>query len=110
MAHHVQKKATKKHQATRPRKSRPSDMNRKPPQYPQIPEQPWMTVTESAPSRSTVSITVSPTDTADSLKAKLTAAGASAEEIFYQNQAVTGTFADVGLEAETTVDAVVLSP
>merc|ERR1712086_72542 len=33
MSHHPQKKATKKHAANRPKKHRPSDINRKPPPY-----------------------------------------------------------------------------
>jgi len=48
MAHHVQKKATKHHHASRPRKSRPSDINRKPPNYPELPDIPWYTVTSKS--------------------------------------------------------------
>lgn len=48
MAHHVQKKATKHHEHSRPRKSRPSDINRKPPVYPELPDIPWYTVTSKA--------------------------------------------------------------
>merc|ERR1719310_389132 len=44
MAHHVQKKCTKKHNAMRPRKSRPSDRNRTPPNYPPIPQTPNFTL------------------------------------------------------------------
>lgn len=47
MAHHVQKKATRGHNAFRPRKSRPSDINRKAPEYPTIPDIPWMVPLES---------------------------------------------------------------
>ena len=47
MAHHVQKKAAAKHQANRPRKSRPSDIYRKPPSYPALPDIPWYTKTGS---------------------------------------------------------------
>ncbi len=43
MAHHVQKKATRAHNAFRPRKSRPSDIYRKPPSYPPLPDIPWYT-------------------------------------------------------------------
>jgi cytochrome b6-f complex iron-sulfur subunit len=46
LAHHVQKKATKHHHHSRPRKSRPSDINRKAPEYPPIPDIPWMTKIE----------------------------------------------------------------
>jgi cytochrome b6-f complex iron-sulfur subunit len=47
LAHHVQKKATKHHQYSRPRKSRPSDRNRKAPEYPPIPDIPWYTKIEA---------------------------------------------------------------
>ena len=43
MAHHVQKKATRAHNAFRPRKTRPSDIFRKPPEYPAKPDIPWYT-------------------------------------------------------------------
>ena len=43
VAHHVQKKATKGHNAYRPKKKRPSDIFRKPPSYPPIPDIPWYT-------------------------------------------------------------------
>jgi cytochrome b6-f complex iron-sulfur subunit len=46
LAHHVQKKATKHHHHSRPKKSRPSDINRKAPEYPPIPDIPWMTKIE----------------------------------------------------------------
>jgi len=46
MAHHVQKKATKHHHHTRPRKSRPSDIFRKPTNYPELPDIPWYTKIE----------------------------------------------------------------
>ena len=46
LAHHVQKKATKHHDYSRPRKSRPSDINRKKPEYPPIPDIPWYTKIE----------------------------------------------------------------
>merc|ERR1719498_1023807 len=46
LAHHVEKKATKHHHHSRPRKSRPSDINRKAPQYPPLPDIPWMTKIE----------------------------------------------------------------
>jgi len=48
MAHHVQKKATKHHHHSRPRKSRPSDINRKAPVYPEIPDIPVYTVLKKA--------------------------------------------------------------
>merc|ERR1719274_150152 len=48
MAHHVQKKATKHHHHSRPRKSRPSDINRKPPVYPELPDIPVYTVLKKA--------------------------------------------------------------
>merc|ERR1719199_735140 len=85
MAHHVQKKATKHHEHSRPRKSRPSDINRTPPQYPPIPDTPWMTPTEGLTqmtNKQKVSIQVSPSDTAADLNSKLQAAGASAVERF----------------------------
>ena len=47
VAHHVQKKATKGHNAFRPKKKRPSDIFRKPPSYPPIPDIPWYTKLES---------------------------------------------------------------
>jgi hypothetical protein len=47
LAHHVQKKATRKHNAYRPRKSRPSDINRTPTIYPPLPDIPWYTKLES---------------------------------------------------------------
>ena len=43
VAHHVQKKAARAHNAYRPRKSRPSDIYRKPPSYPAVPDIPWYT-------------------------------------------------------------------
>ena len=48
VAHHVQKKATKKHQANRPKKSRPSDKYRTPPSYPPLPDVPWYTKIEDS--------------------------------------------------------------
>ena len=78
MAHHVQKKATKKHNAMRPRKSRASDRNRTPPSYPSVPDIPWM-VPIDAPTggaKQIVSLAVEPSDTADSIRSKLAAAGA----------------------------------
>merc|ERR1719247_3524389 len=48
LAHHVQKKATKHHHHSRPRKSRPSDINRKAPVYPEIPDIPVYTVLKKA--------------------------------------------------------------
>merc|ERR1719420_2859238 len=51
LAHHVQKKATKHHEHSRPRKKRLSQLpasrggSRKPPVYPETPDVPWMTVT-----------------------------------------------------------------
>ena len=46
VAHHVQKKATKGHNAYRPKKSRPSDIYRKPPDFPAMPDIPWYTKLE----------------------------------------------------------------
>jgi hypothetical protein len=51
VAHHVQKKATRKHNAMRPRKSRPSDINRKPPSYPAQPDIPWYTKIDTLSSK-----------------------------------------------------------
>mmetsp|Transcript_63829 Transcript_63829/g.143984 ORF Transcript_63829/g.143984 Transcript_63829/m.143984 type:complete len:84 (-) Transcript_63829:296-547(-) len=39
-AHHVQKKGAKKHADRRPKKSRPSDINRKPTSYAEVAERP----------------------------------------------------------------------
>jgi len=50
MAHHVQKKATRAHNAFRPKKSRPSDIYRKPPNYPAFPDIPWYTKIETSSS------------------------------------------------------------
>lgn len=47
MAHHVQKKATRGHNAFRPKKKRPSDIYRKAPSYPAMPDIPWYTKLES---------------------------------------------------------------
>jgi hypothetical protein len=102
VAHHVQKKATRKHNAYRPRKSRPSDIFRTPPSYPAMPDIPVMTKLDS------VSIEVTPDDTADSLRSKVTAAGgASPEQFVYAGKEVTGTLADCGLSAATTIQAAV---
>ena len=49
----------------------------------------------------------SPGDDVASLKTKLSAAGASAEEFVFQGTPVTGTLADAGLEAEASFEAVV---
>ena len=109
MAHHVQKKATKHHASSRPKKSRLSDRNRRPPSYPSLPEKPWMTPVDSlsGAKKQTVTITVAPGDDVASLKTKLSAAGASAEEFVFQGTPVTGTLADAGLEAEASFEAVV---
>jgi len=47
VAHHVQKKATRGHNAFRPKKSRPSDIYRKAPEYPAMPDIPWYTKIDS---------------------------------------------------------------
>ena len=109
MAHHVQKKATKHHASSRPKKSRLSDRNRRPPSYPSLPEKPWMTPVDSlsGAKKQTVTITVAPGDDVASLKTKLSAAGAAAEEFVFQGTPVTGTLADAGLEAEASFEAVV---
>ena len=109
MAHHVQKKATKHHASSRPKKSRLSDRNRRPPSYPSLPEKPWMTPVDSlsGAKKQTVTITVAPGDDVASLKTKLSAAGASAEEFVFQGTPVTGTLGDAGLEAEASFEAVV---
>jgi len=110
MAHHVQKKATKKHQACRPRKSRESDRNRRPPQYPALPDQPWMTSTTAVSGgSSTVTISIAPTDNMESVSAKLQAVGAAApDELFYGGQLLTSTLADCGLEEEASLSAIVM--
>lgn len=102
MAHHVQKKATKKHQANRPRKTRPSDINRKPVEYPAIPDIPWM----SPVGEQKVTIEIEPTDTTKTLSAKLKAAGAvPPAEFMYGGSAVTGTLGENGLDETKTVEA-----
>ena len=53
VAHHVQKKATRGHNAYRPKKSRPSDIYRKPPSYPAFPDIPWYTKLEEKGSTTT---------------------------------------------------------
>ena len=105
MAHHVQKKATKHHEHSRPRKSRPSDINRTPPQYPPIPDTPWMTPTQSLKvTESKVSIQISPSDTAADLNTKLQAAGAGAVERFvYKGVELTSTLAECGLRAGSSL-------
>ena len=111
MAHHVQKKATKHHEHSRPRKSRPSDINRTPPQYPPIPDTPWMTPTQSLKvTESKVSIQISPSDTAADLNTKLQAAGASAVERFvYKGVELTSTLAECGLTEDSSIEAKVLA-
>ena len=111
VAHHVQKKATKHHEHSRPRKSRPSDINRTPPQYPPIPDTPWMTPTQSLKvTESKVSIQISPSDTAADLNTKLQAAGASAVERFvYKGVELTSTLAECGLKEDSSIEAKVRS-
>ena len=129
MAHHVQHKATKGHSKNRPKKSRPSDRNRKAPEYPAIPEQPWMKPVDSLPSSSkqTVSIAVSPSDgvaeltakvcsacppvhahRSAAMKAQVEAAGAKAPNgFFYGGKALETTLGDAGLKEDATMDATV---
>ena len=111
VAHHVQKKATKHHEHSRPRKSRPSDINRTPPQYPPIPDTPWMTPTQSLKvTESKVSIQISPSDTAADLNTKLQAAGAGAVERFvYKGVELTSTLAECGLTEDSSIEAKVLA-
>jgi hypothetical protein len=111
VAHHVQKKATKHHEHTRPRKSRLSDINRTPPSYPPIPDTPWMTPTQSLKiTESKVSIQISPSDTAADLNTKLQAAGASAVERFvYKGVELTATLAECGLTEASSIEAKVLA-
>ncbi len=120
VAHHVQKKATKGHNAFRPRKSRPSDINRKPPSYPTDGRfsGPWWSYDEAGASdgsmaKSTVSLTIAPTDTAADVRAKLQAAGSiGADDIVYKGIKLTGsmTLADAGLTEEVTQEATVAAP
>ena len=113
MAHHVMKKATRGHNAYRPRKSRASDRNRTPPSYPDIPDIPWMTPVDSLSGQklTTVSVAIEPSDTADSVKSKLTAAGAVApEDIFFGGEPLSGSLGDAGLAESTSLDAFVYSP
>merc|ERR1719333_44378 len=56
LAHHVQKKATKHHHHSRPKKRRPSDINRKAPEYPPIPDIPWYTKIEKATDEAPVTL------------------------------------------------------
>jgi hypothetical protein len=48
-AKHVQKKATKKHADRRPKKSRPSDINRKPTNYPTFEKPAEYSISDDAP-------------------------------------------------------------
>ena len=109
MAHHVEKKATKHHEHTRPRKSRLSDINRTPPQYPPIPDTPWMTPTASLSkmtNQQKVTIQISPSDTAADLNSKLQAAGASAVERFvYKGVELSATLAECGLKEDGSIEA-----
>lgn len=112
MAHHVQKKGAAKHERYRPRKHRPSDINRKPPSYPELPTIDWMTKLESLSSVSsaTVQVEVEPSDTADSLRSKITAAGGESPESFvFAGKDVTGTLADCGLTEPSSIEARVVS-
>jgi len=108
MAHHVQKKATKKHQDRRPKKSRPSDINRKPPVYPPIPDIPDYTIldSETTDKTSLVTLDVSPEDDVQSLKHKLQAAGTNVPQtLSFGGRPVFSTLAECGLDAATTVEA-----
>lgn len=110
MAHHVQKKGARKANANRPKKSRLSDRNRKPTNYPALPDIPWMSPTKSLTKqkKKQVSIDVEPSDTLESLRNKLSAAGANApEHIYLGDKEVTGSLADAGLTQSKTIDAVV---
>lgn len=109
VAHHVQKKAAKHHEHTRPRKSRPSDINRKVPEYPPMEfDVPWMTPTDG-PSKfesKKVTITIAPSDSLADLNSKLEGAGASSVERFvYGGTELSTTLADCGLTEETSVEA-----
>lgn len=109
VAHHVQKKAAKHHEHTRPRKSRPSDINRKVPEYPpMVFDVPCITQTDGASTFESkkVTITVAPSDSLADLNSKLEGAGASAVERFvYGGQELATTLADCGLTEETSVEA-----
>ena len=112
MAHHVQKKAAKKHNACRPRKSRPSDIFRTPPSYPALPDIPWMTKLDapSGVSTSSAGLEIAPTDDAASLASKVAAAGGpTPEEFVYNGVTLTTTLADCGLAEPATVDARIVS-
>jgi hypothetical protein len=109
MAHHVQDKGAKKHNSMRPRKHRLSDINRKPPSYPALPE-PQGPIAGPPKGRGlkTVTITVVPGDDAAAIKAKLTAAGTTAPEtLMFRGTAVTGTLGDCGLAAEESIDVII---
>jgi len=109
MAHHVKDKAAKKHNSCRPRKSRLSDINRAPTNYPQLPERTGpITGPPQGMSKQTVTITVAPGDNADAVKAKLTAAGATAPTtLVFRGTTITGTLGDAGLAAEESINVVV---
>jgi len=112
MAHHVMKKATRGHNAYRPKKSRASDRNRTPPSYPAIPDVPWMIPVDSlsGAKTETVSISIEPSDTMESVRSKVTAAGATApQELFLGGVEVTASLGDAGLADATTLDAFVYS-
>merc|ERR1719231_974276 len=108
MAHHVQKKATRGHNAFRPRKHRPSDINRKPTDYPEIPTRAWMTPISSLSGKpsSTVTIEITPEDSPETLVAKVTAAGGTAPDTFmYGGKPLTGKLGDAGLTETTSIEA-----
>ena len=113
MAHHVQKKATRGHNAYRPRKSRLSDRNRTPPSYPAIPDIPWMAPIDSLSGKvpQTFSIAVEPSDTADGVRSKVTAAGRGApEQVIYSGSVVTGSLGEAGLAVAATLEVAIVSP
>jgi hypothetical protein len=112
VAHHVQKKATRKHNAYRPKKSRASDIFRKPPSYPAMPDIPEWTKLDglTGVSKTAVSIEITPEDTAATLAAKVTGAGAPApDEFTYAGMPLSGSLGDAGLAAATTVEAQVVA-
>mgnify|MGYP003685724603 CR=1 FL=1 len=109
MAHHVNDKGAKKHNSCRPRKSRLSDINRTPPNYPPLPgPQGPIAGPPKGRGSQTVTIAVSPSDDADAVKAKLAAAGASAPEaLMFRGTVVTGTLGDCGLAGEESLEVII---
>lgn len=64
----------------------------------------------TAAAKQTVTISVTPADSLETVKAKLTAAGAAApDELFFGGKPLTGTLGECGLEEEASIDALIQS-